>query len=192
MHELENLWKTQPLQAAVKGEEMLDIVIRKSAAFDRRVAARDRRETLAGLVVAAIFGVAAWVQTNPLQRAGSLMAVAAAAWIIVYIRGNRTHPVPDPAPDQSLTGYRQALASKYDHQIRLLKTAKFWYVLPLYIAVLVIMAGSILERARTRPLVWSDATPIVFQTLFFGVVWWLNEIYAVRKLRRSRMQLDCN
>jgi hypothetical protein len=192
MHEFESLWKTQPLQAAVNGEEMLDIIIKKSAAFDRRVAARDRRETLASLVVAVLFGVAAWVQTNPLQRAGSLMAVAAAIWIVFHIRRNRTHVAPDPLPDQSLTSYRQALVSKIDHQIRLLKTAKFWYVLPLYMAVLVIMAGSILERARTRPLVWSDATPVVLQTLFFGAVWWLNEVYAVRKLRKARLQLDCN
>ena len=66
---------------------------------------------------------------------------------MVYIRRYGSSALPDPMPDQSLAAYRQALAAKYDHQIRLLRSAKFWCLLPMYLAVLVMLAGVLLDSA---------------------------------------------
>ena len=101
--DLEQLWKTQPVDPAMKGEEMRKIVMARMEKFDRVIRRRDIRETVAALVVAAFFTYIARKQTNPLELAGSVIIVASALWTIYYIWRHGTGP-SDPNPDQTLAG----------------------------------------------------------------------------------------
>ena len=51
--DLEQLWKTQPVDPAVKGEEMRKIVLKKTEKFDRAVRRRNMREMIAAVVLSA-------------------------------------------------------------------------------------------------------------------------------------------
>ena len=186
--ELEQLWKTQPVGPAMEGEEMRKIVMARMEKFDRVIRKRDIRETVAALVVAAFFTYAAWRKTNALTLAGSVIIVASALWTIYYIWRHGTEP-SDPNPDQTLAGYQRALARKYDHQIRLLRNVKFWYLAPMYVGLLFGSAGMLKEHAEKGTLKWPDALGPLFYTLVFAVVWWLNEVHTVRKLQRMRTKL---
>jgi hypothetical protein len=186
--ELEQLWKTQPLGAVTKGEEMRDMVLKKITAFDRMIRVRNRIECLAALAVAGFFTYAAWIQRNGIERLGSVVVVAGALWIVYYIWRHGTE-APDPRPDQMLASYRRALALKYEHQIRLLRNVKFWYLLPMYIGLLIGTAGLLKEQAESRSLTWADAFGPLGYTLIFAGVWWLNEVYTVGKLKRWRAQV---
>src|SRR5579863_5318380 len=181
--DLEQLWKTQPVDPAVKGEEMRKIILKKTEKFDRTIWRRNIRETVAGVIVAIFFTYIAWGQRNAIERAGSFIIAAGALWIIYYIRRHGTEP-PDPNPDQTLEGYQRALARKYDHQIRLLRKVKFWYLAPLYVGLLTGSAGLLKELAERGASIWLAAVFPLFYTLVFAAIWWLNEVYAVRKLER--------
>jgi hypothetical protein len=186
--ELDELWATQPVEPAVKGEEMRQIVLQKIDKFDRIIRRRNLVESAAALVVVAFFACAAWWQHNGIERLGSLIIVAAALWIIYYLRRHGAEP-PEASPDQSLAGYQRALIVKYDHQIRLLRGVKFWYLLPLYAGLATQSAGLLKERAEKGSLTWTDAIFPALYTLFFAFVWWLNEVHTVRRLERMRAKM---
>ena len=186
--DLEQLWRTQPVNTAVKGEEMRKIVLKKIEAFDRMIRLRNRIESIAAMAGAVLFVVAAYFQRNSIVRLGSAIVVAAMLYIIYYIRRHGTEPA-DPNPDQTLAGYQRALVLKCDHQIRLSRSVKFWYLLPMYIGLLISSAGILRESAETRALTWADAIYPLIYTLVFAGVWWLNEVYAVRRLLRMRTKV---
>ena len=181
--ELENLWKAQPVDTAMRGEEMRVIVLKKIAGFDRAIRLRNRAEIVAALVVFASFACFAWVQKNGIQRLGSMVISASALWIIYYIWRHGSEP-GDPDPDQTVASYQLALRRKYEHQIRLLRNVKFWYLLPLYVGLLVSSTGILREHAEKGVLSWVDAIGPLVYTLIFAGIWWLNEVYTVRRLQR--------
>ncbi len=185
---LEELWKGQVIDTGTKGEEMRRIVLEKTATFDRMIRLRNRIEMVAALFVVATFGYFAWLQRNGLERAGSIIIVAGALWIVYYIRQHGAGP-EDPSPDQTVTNYQRALVLKYEHQVRLLRRVKFWYLAPLYIGLLTGSAGMLRERAKQGTLAWADAIVPLSYTLVFAGVWWLNEVYSVRKLQQWRAQI---
>jgi hypothetical protein len=186
--DLEQLWKTQPVDPAVKGEEMRKIVLKKTEKFDRTIRRRNIQETVAAAIVAIFFTFIAWAQRNAIERAGSIILVASALWIVYYIWRRGAGP-PDPDPDQTLEGYQRALIRKYDHQIRLLRNVKFWYLLPFYVGLLTGSVGLLKEQVEKGASIWFAVLYPLFYTLFFAFVWWLNEVYGVRKLERMRAQV---
>jgi hypothetical protein len=186
--ELEQFWMTQPADTAISGEEMRKIIAGKMRSFDRRIAWRNRVETAAALAVAGFFTYAGWIQHNGVQTAGCAIIVTGALYIIYYIRRHGGE-APDPNPDQTIEAYQRAMASKVDHQILLLRYVKYWYLAPMYIGLLTLSAGMLWERSEKGALTWDAVTGPVVYTLVFAAVWWLNEVYAVGKLKRARAAL---
>jgi hypothetical protein len=186
--ELHDLWCSQPSLGTGRGEDMLRFVQRRTNRFDRAMAVRNWIECIAAGVVVVMFGFSAFRAGDALARAGSLVIAASAAWIIFYLlrygRGPR-----DVDPSLDLRGYAQALVNRYDHQIKLLKSVKYWYLLPPYLGLLLGTLGILKDKARTGALSWSDAIPPVIYTAVFAAVWWLNEVYSVGRLRQERGKL---
>ena len=182
--DLEQLWKTQPVGTSKRGEEMRDVVLKKITAFDRMIRVRNTIESLAAIAVAGFFGYAAWAQRNWIEQLGCGIVAVGALWIIYYLR--RHGRTADPSPDQTVASYRRALVLKYEHQIGLLRNVKFWYLLPMYVGLLTGTSGMLKEKAEKHPLTWTDTIPPLVYTVVFAAVWWLNEVYAVRKLQRLR------
>ncbi len=132
--ELKELWKSQPASGIVKGNEMLEIVEKKMQKFDRMIAMRNRVECIAAAAVVIFFTWTAVRAPNVVMKAGSLVVAAGAAWIIFYmLRYGRAKMIADPS--ENLANYTQALVGRYDQQIRLLKSVKYWYLLPMYIGL---------------------------------------------------------
>jgi hypothetical protein len=186
--DLEQLWKTQPVEAAVKGEDMRQVIVQKTEKFDRRIRRRNVREYAAAFVVALAFLFFARIIPDSLVRVGCVIVVAGALWIVYYLWRHGTGPV-DPLPDQTLESYRRALIAKYDHQIRLLRTVKFWYLLPLYVGLTTANAGLLRMLSANHAPTLFVAINFVLATVFFGFVWWLNEVRAVRKIERLRAEV---
>lgn len=167
---------------------MLAIAIRRTKQFDRTIRIRNWVECGAAVLVTAFYTAAAWKAANLLLRAGYTLVAAGGPWIIFYmLRHGRESSVP--APDLSLAGFQQALLRKYDHQIRLLKNVKFWYLLPFFAGLLLASAGGMLARAAEHHPVWPEFVAVAVYTAVFAGIWWLNEGYAVGRLRRARARL---
>jgi hypothetical protein len=149
--ELRDLWSSQPPFGNTKGEEIMALVQRKTKRFERMIMIRNWTECLAAAVVTVAFGVLAILAGDAFTRTGAAIVAASAAWIIYYIsRHGKANLSVDPS--QNLTGYTQALLKHYDHQIKLLRSAKYWYLLPMYIGLLVISAPQLARFGRTRLL----------------------------------------
>jgi hypothetical protein len=193
--ELEQLWKTQPVDPAVKGEEMRTIILNKTAKFDRTIRRRNIRETVAAFAVAVFYFYATWVQRNGIARFSSAIIATGALYIVCYMWRGGSEPASnslslrDPKPDQTLAGYQRALASKIDHQIRLLRSVKYWGLLPMFVGLVIGSIGIVKEHAEKATLTWVDGIAPLLYTLVFSGVWWANEVWAVRKLERMRAKL---
>lgn len=186
--ELRDLWSSQPPFGNTKGEEIMALVQRKTKRFERMIMIRNWTECLAAAVVTVAFSVLAILTGDALTRTGAVIVAASAAWIIYYISRHRKANL-SVDPSQNLTGYTQALLKHYDHQIKLLRSAKYWYLLPMYIGLLVISAGGLLARTRTVGLSWHDLGGPGFYTAIFAAIWWLNEVNTVKRLRKQRDRL---
>jgi hypothetical protein len=90
-----------------------------------------------------------------------------------------------PPPDQSIAAYYRALSESYEVQLKLLKTVKFWYLLPLWIGLLALA----LARYRIDRDLPATLFSLGIPTVFCGLVWWLNEVPGVRYLRRRQAEL---
>jgi hypothetical protein len=186
--ELGRLWSSQTRGPQIEGEKMLEIVMREANRFDRVVNRRNWREWIAGGFVAVFFVFVALAAPNALVRAGAAVIAASGLWIILYL-ARYGREAADPTPDQTLLGFERALLRKYEHQIRLLKNVKYWYLLPPYIGLLLMSAGQILQHHRVAPLGWVDFIRPAIYTAFFAFVWWLNEMFAVGRLQEKRARL---
>jgi hypothetical protein len=186
--ELNQLWCDQTTGPPLKGEYMLTIAIERANRFDRTIKARNWRECLVAALLTAIFAFIAWKSPNALARAGNLVVAASGVWIVFCIlRYGRE--AKSPEADQSLLDFQQALLRKYEHQIRLLKNVKYWYLLPPYVGLLIANAGVAMARTAEHGPVWPQWIAMAIYTAVFGCIWWLNEGQAVQHLRRERDKL---
>ena len=186
--ELQELWCGQPIATVANKEELVEIVKKKTRQFDRMIFRRNLRECAASLVVTAMFTFFAAHTRDPLQRAGYIIIAASGLWIIFFlIRYGRSSAPANP--DQDLEAYQRALVERYDRQIRLLKSVKYWYLLPPWIGLLIGSAGVVLSEARKGRLGWYDFIGPAIYTAVFAFVWWLNEAYGVARLRADRARV---
>ena len=119
------------------------------------------------------------------------MAVVAASglWIAWYVRQFGSGPAnPDRGAD--LQSYERLLADNYQRQISLLRSVKYWYLLPPYLGFIVVMIGRMIRISAERSPRWFEFMDLVIVTLVFGAVWAANEIYGVRHLRGLQRDLD--
>ncbi len=186
--ELNELWCGQPAGPPIKGEDMLTLVMEQANRFDRQIKARNLRECLAAVLVSAIFGVVAWHSPNSLARAGNLIVAASGIWIVFcMLRFGRE--ASSPQPDKSVADFQQALLRKYDHQIRLLKNVKTWYLLPPYVGLMMASSGIVVANRASGQPAWPQLVATAIYTGVFLFIWWLNERYAVAKLQMERAKL---
>jgi len=90
----------------------------------------------------------------------------------------------------NLNAYGQLLRESYDRQVRLARSVKYWYLLPMYVGLAVVSLG-LWRRLHGagqsgRPAVMS----MVIVTVGFAAVWILNELYAVRCLEKLKRELE--
>ena len=118
-----------------------------------------------------------------------MIVAASAAWIAWYVvRWGANATAVNP--DQGTAGYAQALVARYSHQIQLLQSVKYWYLLPMYLGLLVLSGANWLRRALAGSLGWRDFGGAAVYTAVFAFIWWLNEIVAVGRLKEQRARLS--
>jgi len=167
---------------------MLTIAMERANRFDRMIRLRNWRECLAALAVTVGFAWIAWHSPNALARAGHWVVAASGVWYGFYmLRYGRGAPLP--GPDRSLGDFQQALLRQYEHQIRLLRTVKYWALAPAYVGLLLASAGIVEANKAAGLPAWPQLISFAVYTSVFGAVWWANEVYAVRKLRGKRARL---
>lgn len=181
--ELREIWEAGG-SPAVDLEGVLKRMQQKSTEFERMIARRDLREMAAGIFVAILFGWFAYRSSDWLVRASELWIAATGLWIIYWLR-RHSSVLRDPPRDQSVGAFYRALFDSYERQVGLLRTAKLWYVLPFWSGLMLFSFATWRVQHNLTGLLVLTAT----FTLTFGFVWWLNESWGVRYLRRKQAEL---
>ncbi|HYL77884.1 MAG TPA: hypothetical protein VEU96_26970 [Bryobacteraceae bacterium] len=182
--ELRDIWQSDAGGGGVNPHQLLGQLQRRMRDFEGTIRRRDLRETIGGVLVAFFFVWQAISASDTLTRIACIWIAGCGVWVIFYLR-RYSRASRNPAPEQTLAAYRQALREKYDRQIRLLKSAKYWYVLPFWIGLMLIAVGSFERKGGAMRFLLTA----IWFTAVNAVVWWLNEVKGVRSLRAKRADL---
>src|ERR1019366_4477078 len=87
--------------------------------------------------------------------------------------------------EQTLDVYRQALVERYDGQIRLAKSVKYWFILPMWLGQMLYNIAYRVNGGNNIKFVMVT----IFVTAGNAFVWWLNEGPGIRRLQRKRRDL---
>ena len=172
--EVRSLWQGQGTEAPQfsPGE-----IRRKALAFERTIRFRNVREYLAMVAVAPVFCYFAWSAHNLSIQVGSALAVAGSVFVAVqlYRRGSARIVPAEMGGTACLDFQRNELARQRD----LLQNVWWWYLTPLMIGPMVIMAGAMLAR----PSIGQAVVTAIIIAFCFLVARWNRS--AARSLQRK-------
>ncbi len=181
--ELRQLWQSD-INEAIDQRDLLRELERRMRNFDRTIRWRDVRETAAGLIVTIVYLWFAAHAGTTLERVADLWLAAWGVWIAVFLR--RYFKLSrKPAPEQTLAVYSKALVERYDGQIRLSKSVKYWFILPAWLGLLLYAVAYRVDGGNNIKFLKL----VIFVTAVNAFVWWLNEGPGIRYLRRKRQEL---
>ena len=179
--ELRTMWQTNTMDGPIDPSQLAREIAAKVNQLDRKVFRRNLCEYAAGAVLFVCFGFQVF---DPGHRTIAMAGLAAVGFVMIYLwwQHRRTRPV-DPSAD-ALT-YQSALLKRYDNQIKLLRTVKYWYVLPCYAFTMIVLLR--VYSSHSLPV---NIGFFAISTAFNGFVVWLNEGYGVRKLKAARKEAE--
>ena len=176
-------WQSQTTleKSRMSEEEMLELVKHSSSAFDRTIARRDRRETIAAIVVMILF--LPLLATGPwLARTGVLVVLGAFALIFTKLGAARRLEASE-RPDLSLAELLESERAKVNGQIHMLESVVSWYIIPP-------AAGAMLIVIGLEGLSWFTAGYAVFALAISLWIYRLNQRAVRRELRPRRSELE--
>jgi len=150
--------------------------------FDHRIRWRNIIEYSAGVVVLirSMFEIA----FGERLLFAPLTGIAAVLFVMTYMwKQHRTTQPLDPGANAST--YRTALLQRLDRQIRLLRSVRYWYVLPCWIFFVSVVTSDVLQGRRFVPSMMG----FLSATALCVVVIRLNERVGLRKLEAERQRV---
>jgi hypothetical protein len=181
--ELRELWQSD-ISAAINQRDLLLELQRRSRNFDRMSRRRDLLNIVAMLVVIVVYSWFAVGAGNTLERVADVWLVVCAGWFIFHLR-RYAKISSKPVPEQTLGAYRQALVGRYDSRIRLTKSVKYSFLLPMWLGLLLYGIAYRLNGGNNTKF----AVVLIFVTAGSAFAWWLDDGPAVRYLERKRREL---
>jgi hypothetical protein len=180
--ELRDLWQSD-IAEAMNQRDVLRDVERRIRNFDRASRQRNLVDIVAMLVVIVVYLWMAVGEKTMLQQVADVILAACAIWVIFYVR-RYIKLSRKPKPEQSLGAYRQGLLQRYDLQIRHWKRAKYWFILPMWFAVLLFDIAYRVSDGKNLKF----SMVLIVATVGYAFSWWLYERGA-GDLERKRKQL---
>ena len=148
--------------------------------FERTISRRNRLEYAAAAFVVVWFSVWAWFAESAVVALGCWLSALAALWVVFHL--HRHGAARRPAGEQGVMSGLEFLRSELVRQRDLLRSVWWWYLLPFVPGLLLILAGTSLER-------WDWVAPGIVAAVTFVGIGLLNQRVA-RKLQRRLDDLD--
>jgi hypothetical protein len=167
--DLQRIWQRQPVTATPIEMEQIR---RKAGCLHDRVRARNRRETIAGVVAIALLTWFTFGKADALQRASFVLLIAGMLYVLWHLwRHGRASELPsDLGATDAVTFHVRQLTRQRD----LLRGILWWYLAPFCPGWAV---GAVSAARRS----WVPAAILaVFVTSAMWLVWWLNRRAADR------------
>lgn len=161
-------------------DELLRLVKEEAEAFDEKIRRRDRRETVAAVLVFVLFSLML-LDPSWLVRAGALTVMGGSAFVYWTLRRARTGHDP-PSVDRPVAEVLRNEREKVDTQIQLLDRVLWWYFAP-------VAAGSLLVVGGNAGASWFTLGYAAVVVLFGVGVHYLNQRSVRKHLRPRREEL---
>jgi hypothetical protein len=174
----QKLWQDQPVEGMKMSVEAVRL---RAGKFERRIARRNLRESVASAVVVIAFGYFFVTAPNPMLRITWGLFIAGMIWLTVQLRRKgtpRTMP-EDIGAAPSVSFFRSELERQQD----LLKNVWPWHLGPLVPGYIALNLAWVLAPARPTSWMTILVLDLCFIAIFFGVWKWNQR--AARCLQRS-------
>ena len=186
--ELKKAWQSQtfPSRLTLDGGVLLEELRRKDRQFRAIVFFRDVREIGVALVLLPVWIIMGIKMSSPWTW---WLGVPALLWIAGFMIIDRTRQRRNrSAPGDSLRRCVEGSLAEVEHQIWLLRNIAWWYLLPIFIALIAFAAqGAWQYRDDGLKTVAQFAAVTAVLVAVFGFIYWLNQ-YAVRNQLEPRLE----
>jgi hypothetical protein len=176
------IWGAQAVEPT-----LLTVQIPDAEKFHSAVRHRNRVEYTALISVVAVFAAQIWAVSFPLLRLGSVLIIAAAIFVMVWIRF-RASATPIPS-HISFIDYMSRYREELRRQQSALRTVWLWYLAPWVpgLGLFLIGLARVLEHATgNRSPLWLIALLTVVVVGAFAARWLVN----LRSARKLQHQID--
>lgn len=170
---LRRAWRIEAPDASTAPAEAVERVRDRALALSRTMRRRDRLETVVALLLFPFFSWIAVAEPSPISTAG---AVVVAAWCILMPLRLRHARGRASDPGQPVRDFLQAELEHTRSQRRLLGSVAWWYVAPVTVGVILIVAG-------------GDASP-AFKMGYSGLVLLLGLVVLILNRRAAQHTLQ--
>jgi len=175
---MQELWQTQPLEGTKMSADAIRL---RAGKFERRIARRNLRETIAGVVVIAPFSYFFVMSDAILERITWALFIAGVIWVlaVLHLKG-APKAVPGNAGSATCVDF---FRSELERQRDLVKNVWSWYLAPLVPGYIALNAAWVF--ASPRVVSWTRLTLLdaFFVAVFVGV-WKMNQ-RAAQRLQKS-------
>lgn len=177
----------QAWQASVEiaGAPPLEEVRKGADKFYRAIRWRNAIEYVACVIVAISFGAYLFTLPHLLQKAGSVLVIAATLFVAWQLHRRASAEPPEQAGTMPLLLFARAQMVR---QRDALGSIFWWYILPFLPGMAVFMTGTMLGERASGPEP-RDAVGFAVLIAMLAGVWWLNQLGA-RRLQRHIDEID--
>lgn len=184
LDEAKDRWQSQdePADPPMSESEILSFVKHHSQAFDQKIRRRDWREGLAAAFVFLAFGVMAVLASSWVVRGGAALVMAGSVFIGWKLYRTRARHRTAAVSGQPVAEQLRSERDKVDAQIGLLENVLRWYIAPLAVGVVLVVAGD--EGAS-----WFTLGYTAFVIALSGAIYYLNQRAVRRDLRPRHEKL---
>jgi hypothetical protein len=179
--ELRRLWQSNEPEKKMNNVISISEIREQSTAFERKMRFRNMREYVAASIIVVAFGWRALHAHSWLEAASCVELVGAAIWITsALLKKGESDPGHNATLKQLLHYHR----SQMDRQIKLLSRVMVWYLAPIAVGLVGLLAADAMRLGLTPTIL---GTMIVFVVLFVAIAI-LNK-RAAAKLENDRAML---
>lgn len=174
LDDLKQSWQSESPIAPERFEEIVTKVQAGSDLLRSTIFRRDMLESIAAVLVVAVFAPGLFVAKNPVAWSGFALLVLVGITIpIVLWRARRR-----PSETDSDSTFRDFVSVEIDYltrQTRLLRLVTWWYLLPIYLGIILICLGVTGPRGYSTGEQILVAVYLILCGAFMVYVWRLNQ-----------------
>jgi hypothetical protein len=188
LDDLQRIWQEDLVQPEREDTSMIvRLVQEKQRSLQDLVRGQNLAEYILALGFAPLTALAAWIVAEPLIQLGYLILTVTlvAGTVVMWVSERRTRTTHQF--DLSVRENQRLLLHSYDRRIRLLRSVKYWYAMPLFFGASLVLIPIAL---RTLPGLWGILLPFGLMLGAWIAIWHMNDVRRVGDLQQRKDEVQ--